>query len=52
MTAAATANGRFPADCRRAASLYLERGVLPIPLHPRDKKPIGKAWEPHRHDLR
>ena len=47
MTTAA-ANGRFPTDCRQAATLYLERGVLPIPLHARDKKPIGEDWPERR----
>jgi DNA polymerase I-like protein with 3'-5' exonuclease and polymerase domains len=38
-------NGTFPADARPAASYYLSRGVLPIPVGFRTKKPTEKAWE-------
>ena len=48
MTTATANSSCFPTDCRRAAALYFERGVLPIPLHARDKKPIGEGWQDQR----
>src|SRR4051812_26019895 len=45
MTPSAPPNGAFPRDARSAASLYLSKGLAPIPLQPRGKAPIGDGWK-------
>jgi hypothetical protein len=44
-TATEQCNGTFPAQARPAASYYLSRGVLPIPVGFRSKIPTAEAWE-------
>jgi hypothetical protein len=43
-----TANGTFPHDARAAAELYMLRGLAPIPLPARSKKPGFDGWEHFR----
>ena len=43
MTTTPTRNG-FPADTRSAAALYLCKGLAPIPLPVRSKKPDYEGW--------
>ena len=32
-------------SCRSAALKYRRRGWAPVPVHPRDKRPVGDAWQ-------